>query len=373
MATCLSDVRSWRRLSPTWRFSLTTGLVALATLGKWALKAYLEGFPFLLSYPVVLLSSLLFGWACGVYALALSLLVVGSVYLASRVSFDPMPLAPGLGVVGFLIGAGLMVLVIETLMRRVEQLDEAQRYQEVLLRELNHRVKNNLQMVVSMLMVQGTKTHNPETRAALEEAGERIALVGHIHNYLYQEPGDLTLPAQDLLEKLCLNLKASLAAQRPLTLHVEAEAVALPVSTSVLIGLLVHELVTNALKHTFHVNGTGTITVRFRCIASGLLCLEVADNGVGCPASRTDAVGPTLVDALVQQLGGTLAQKDTALGCRITVHLPAEPHHLVRARVANHELKISGEISEVGDSFQGSGEQSGDEGSSYSGSDGRRD
>src|SRR3954465_12243283 len=71
--------------------------------------------PFLLSYPVVLLSSLLFGWACGVYALGLSVLVVGSFFLASQVSTDLTPLVPGLGAFGFLIGAGLIVLVIETL------------------------------------------------------------------------------------------------------------------------------------------------------------------------------------------------------------------------------------------------------------------
>ena len=332
MDASLSDVQYWRRLNPIGRFGLTTALVASAAFGKWVFEAYLEGFPFLLSYPAVLLGSLLFGWACGVYALGLSVLVVGSFYLAPQVSAGLMPLAPGLGVLGFLIGAGLIVLVIETLMRRVGQLDEARRSQEVLLRELNHRIKNNLQVVASMLMVQGAQTHNPEARAALAEAGERIVLIGHIHNHLYQEPGDLTVPANQLMADLCTRFKASLAAQRPFTVHVEAEDIPLSVSTSVLIGLLVDELVTNALKHAFpDNNGTSTITVRFCREACGLLCLVVVDNGGSCPAFRTNAIGSMLVDALVQQLGGTLACEDTASGCCITVHLPAEVRHLVLA------------------------------------------
>jgi two-component system, sensor histidine kinase PdtaS len=331
MDASLSDVRCWRRLNPIGRFGLTTVLVASAAFGKWVLEAYLEGFPFLLSYPATLLSSLLFGWACGVYALGLSVLVIGLFYLAPQVSAGLMPLAPGLGVLGFLIGAGLIVLVIETLMRRVEQLDKARRSQEMLLRELNHRIKNNLQVVASMLMVQGAQTHNPEVRAALAEAGERIVLIGHIHNHLYQEPGDLTLPANQLMADLCTRLEASLAAQRPFTVHVEAEDIALSVSTSVLIGLLIDELVTNALKHAFPDPGTGAITVRFCREASGLLCRVVVDNGGRCPAFRTDAIGSMLVDALVQQLGGTLACEDTASGCCITVHLPAEVCHLVLA------------------------------------------
>jgi two-component system, sensor histidine kinase PdtaS len=302
-------------------------LIGLATLLRVSLADILIGYPFLLSYPILLLSSFLFGWGYSLYALALTLPVV--FYF-----IDPHPV----GVALFLVGAIAAICLIESLVQIVERLDEAHRntedllrekesllrQQELLLLELNHRVKNNLQVISSMLMVHRAQLSSEEARDALAAAGERIAVVGRIHDRLYQQPGALTLNANELIEELCAGLKFALAHDRPITFDIEVEPVPLSVGRAALLGLLINELVINALKHAFPGDRPGTLMVRFGHVADHRFCLVVADDGVGCSATQANGIGLTLVGALAQQLDGTFTREDAKSGYRITLHLPAE-------------------------------------------------
>jgi PAS domain S-box-containing protein len=212
--------------------------------------------------------------------------------------------------------------------RRLEaQLRASLQEKEVLLKEVHHRVKNNLQIVASLLDMQADSIEDLSIRTLFEASQQRIQSIALIHENLYQS-GEVVahVRAADYLSQLSQQL---FEAYRPpgdrFTLRVDAEPMWLEVSTAIPCGLLVTELVTNSFKHAFPDGLVGEIHLTLRQDPPGTCVLIVGDTGVGLADSRdvraTGSLGWQLVGLLTEQLRGTIAL-DSQGGTTVTITFP---------------------------------------------------
>ena len=191
-----------------------------------------------------------------------------------------------------------------------QQVQASLREKEVLLQEVHHRVKNNLQVISSLINMQVRKLRDDSSRAALAECQNRVLAIALIHEKLYQSRNYARIPFSDYARSLAASIfHAGGVSPEHLALNVEVESVSLAVDKAIPCGLILNELITNSLKHAFPNERRGTIKVRLR--RSGCKVeLEVADDGVGMKPgfaiATSDSLGMQLVLTLVEQLGGDL-------------------------------------------------------------------
>lgn len=201
---------------------------------------------------------------------------------------------------------------------REEELKQSLEQKDVLLREIHHRVKNNLQIVTSLLNLRIQAIPSPAAQQAMLEAQTRIKALALVHRSLYEHHDHDRVDLASLIGELCQLLHDGAdPASRPVTLRVELAPVQVTTEKAIPITLLVTECVTNSLKHAFP-GGRGTIDVRLVC--DGPACrLTVADDGIGIEASRAargeagravdgpaGTVGLKLIEMLTKQIGGRL-------------------------------------------------------------------
>ena len=199
----------------------------------------------------------------------------------------------------------------------------------VMLQEIHHRVKNNLQMISSLINFEMDDVTNPETRAILRVTQTRVHSIALIHEKLYQSP---LLATVDMGE-YTLGLVAMLMQthEKHVLAEVRATDLVFPVDLGLPIGLILSELVTNSLKHAFPAAAGGqeprppTIVIDLRRDKSGFV-LSVVDNGIGLrhplSAQDTKSLGLRLVGMFAEQLGGTV-EFSSGKGTRCTVAFPA--------------------------------------------------
>jgi PAS domain S-box-containing protein len=179
--------------------------------------------------------------------------------------------------------------------------DEAlKRSQDNLVRmfaEMNHRVKNNFQMVASVLQLQARRTDSVRARDQLETAHRRIQVLAELHDSLAAAPDSANVDFQAYLEILCDKLRGSIDDPARVRLHVRSDPAHLDSGVAIPLGFVVNELVTNAIKHAFPVPAGGEINVSLSASPTGFL-LEIADGGRGLPEShetRDNGLGMRLV------------------------------------------------------------------------------
>ncbi len=185
------------------------------------------------------------------------------------------------------------------------------REKETLLKEVHHRVKNNLQVIASLLRLQARHLHDTETRAMFEESQNRVHSISLVHEMLYRTADLSRIDIAEYLRTLITHLtddwKQGVGSIR---VTVEAVGVQLAVDAAIPCGLIVNELVTNALKHAFPNARAGLIRVSVILEPAGWLTLTVQDDGVGMPEKldlrRSGSLGLELVNALVRQLHATI-------------------------------------------------------------------
>lgn len=184
---------------------------------------------------------------------------------------------------------------------------------EVLLREIHHRVKNNLQVVSSLLYLQSQKLTDPELQSHFLESQSRICSMALAHEQLYQSKSLAEVSVKSYVESLVGQLRQ--AFQRPeqqIESQTDLEDIVLDIEKVIPCGLLITELLSNAYKHAFADGRSGTITISMKQLGEQLV-LSVADDGVGLPADldyrHTTTLGLQLVTALTNQLNGTLEVK----------------------------------------------------------------
>lgn len=186
------------------------------------------------------------------------------------------------------------------------------REKETLLREIHHRVKNNMQVIFSLLSLQAGHIADEEARRMLKESQLRIRSMALIHEKLYQARDLSKIDFAACLQSLaaCLFQFIKVDADQ-IRLESELEDVRLDINTAVPCGLLVNELVSNALKHAFPGGRKGTVRIGLRRETDGTLKLRVADDGVGFPKAldfrHTESFGLQIVALLIEQIERTIA------------------------------------------------------------------
>lgn len=198
-----------------------------------------------------------------------------------------------------------------TAARRAEQaLRDALKEKELLLGEIHHRVKNNLQIVHSLLDMQVGLTTDASAAAALRDSQNRIQSMALIHQTLYQSQSFAKVDFGRFLETLSKHLYDSYG-RRELAVVSRAPNVYLSIDTAIPCGLIVNELVTNALKHAFPAGRSGQISVEMRLLRGVDVEVVVSDDGVGLPAdfdqNTASSLGMQLVQVLTEQLRAELA------------------------------------------------------------------
>jgi two-component sensor histidine kinase len=196
--------------------------------------------------------------------------------------------------------------------RAENQLNASLKEKVVLLREIHHRVKNNLQVVSSLLNMQARATRNKDAIAILSESRSRINAMGLIHSQLYESENLSEINMKGFMDKLMVQLLQIYSVpETKITPVVHAVECSLPISIAVPVGLIVNELLTNAFKHAFVNRKEGNIEVSLSASEKGVVNLTVSDDGVGLPegfdikASKT--LGMRVVKLLTEeQLDGNL-------------------------------------------------------------------
>jgi two-component sensor histidine kinase len=194
---------------------------------------------------------------------------------------------------------------------------------DALLKEVHHRVKNNLQLISSLLNLQAARITNPAIADQLNDSRNRIRSVALVHENLYQAGNFSKIPMVSHIRSLCAHLgRAYHSPGRSPELIVEVSELQLEMSQAIACGLIINELVSNALKHAFPEDRVGHVKIELRSSNSGQRVLEVSDDGVGLPADfdilNTNSLGLRLVQDLTDQLHGTLVvERD--VGARFTI------------------------------------------------------
>jgi chemotaxis protein methyltransferase CheR len=232
-----------------------------------------------------------------------------------------------------------ILLAIEdvTEQRRLEH-EHAAAHERIgmLLQELTHRVKNSLQIIAAMVSIEARSHKSGEGKAALERVSHRINALGQLYSKLSKANTVEAVDSATYLDELCRDLIASVHKEdgTSIVLKTDIESELLPTDRAITIGLMVNELVTNAVKYAFPGDVKGTVLVTLKR-APGELRLTVADNGQGDDPRRADSgLGGRLVEGFAQQLGGQLKRESGNKGTIVCLTLPS--------REVSYDLRAEG-------------------------------
>ena len=208
-------------------------------------------------------------------------------------------------------------------------LDQAQERQELLILEIHHRVKNNLQIVASLLNLQASRIRVPEARAEFQAARDRVRALATLHRHLYSEGEIHTINMPSFLNELCGQLFQAMGEQPGgrIKLVIKAQEIRLSTDQAVPMALIVTEAVTNAIKYGFPGGRSGTVSILLEQHDSAI-DMVIADDGVGIPPGRgetesgtRDGLGLQLIRGFSRQLGATLEVTEQP-GTRYRIHMP---------------------------------------------------
>jgi two-component sensor histidine kinase len=212
-------------------------------------------------------------------------------------------------------GAALLLtlLLAGTLLRNAARLREERargRQKDVLLREINHRIKNNLQVIASLINLQTDRAQLPETRRELGTIGLRVRALNLVHEQLHPALTDGAIDLASYIEQLCAYLPAVHGhLDRKVRILPHLQSMMVKADAAAPVGLIVSEALTNSLKHAFPHGDGGTVRITLEREGSDRAVLEVADDGVGLPdpVDLDDGVGLNLIEALAGQAAGELS------------------------------------------------------------------
>jgi two-component system, sensor histidine kinase PdtaS len=182
---------------------------------------------------------------------------------------------------------------------------------ETLLKEIHHRVKNNLQIISSLLSLQSNYIKDPTPLAMFQDSQNRSKSMALVHEKLYQSSDLSRISMAEYLQELVTQLQQSYGVRETIRFVVYAEDVFLSIDLAVPCALIAHELVVNAIKHAFPQPRSGEVTVKLTRGINDTCVLAIADTGIGLPpdldVQQTDSLGLSLVTDLVDQLHATVA------------------------------------------------------------------
>jgi two-component sensor histidine kinase len=218
---------------------------------------------------------------------------------------------------------------------REEELRAALRQRDLLMAEIHHRVKNNLQIVASLLNLQANRLRDPAAKAEFGTARDRVQALATLHRHLYTNRTFEAIELRPFLEELCQQLFSALGETpgRRIRLAVEAGQIEIVTDQAVSLALLVTEAVTNSIKHAFPDGATGTITITVRTGPAVMedgepgeeVLLSIRDDGQGMNEAEegNDGIGMTLIQGFAQHLGGEIERHQAdGGGTELNLHFP---------------------------------------------------
>jgi PAS domain S-box-containing protein len=190
-----------------------------------------------------------------------------------------------------------------------EQLEQALEDKDLLMKEIHHRVKNNLMIMASLLNMQSRYIEDEVARDIFKDSQSRAKTMALIHEKLYQSQELKKLDVQDYMESLARDIyHAYIKDPRRIQLNLEVDNHMLDINTVIPLGLILNEILTNTFKYAFPGDSEGLVNVKFSANENKEFLLEVADNGVGLPSDfhekKTGSLGMRLIHSLTEQIKG---------------------------------------------------------------------
>ena len=219
---------------------------------------------------------------------------------------------------GALIGTVLRHITHPEAERLVAAAAEAQR-REILLREMQHRVKNNFQLVLSSISIQKRRSQGTEVHRALDHVANRINAISLAHDQLAPRHEGQTVRLSDYIRALCNAIHQQV---EDVEVDVESDELELSIDRALPVGLILNETAMNSIKHAFGPDG-GRIRVGLAGgVGFGEARLTVSDNGRGIQGSNEQGSGLKLIESLAKQIGGTIEQRSSNSGTTTTLTFP---------------------------------------------------
>ncbi|MFD2202682.1 sensor histidine kinase [Shivajiella indica] len=196
----------------------------------------------------------------------------------------------------------------------------------LLLKEIHHRVKNNLEVVSGLLALQSAKMDDPTMQEVMLASQNRVQSMGILHQKLYQSEHLAFIEMKNYFENLCINILDSYNESERIKVNIDMKNLELDVDTAVPLGLIVNELLTNSLKYAFPNGEKGNIELSLEKLKEDDFQLKISDNGVGKPLEakvKGTGFGTQLVDLLTRQIDGKIIQ-DVTNGTRILINFKSQ-------------------------------------------------
>jgi two-component sensor histidine kinase len=295
------------------RYGLTTAIMAALCAAQAVYAAY-TGLPGLFSVVFgIMFCAVAFPGGCGYYATALA---AASSYFTLRYY---VPAVSPFATVAFVVFSLGLAFIGEALRLSLERAVAAERENALLLREMSHRIRNNLTVTAAMLALESRASANPAVTAALEKAAARIGVLADAHRHMELAGGAVDLG--DYMRRACEQIEQMIGARR--TIHCDTEPIKVASEKAVALGLVANELITNALKYAFRDGEPGSISVSVARTPQNAILLVVADDGAGYSDHASPGFGTHLIDMMVKQHDGSVARQNTARGHKVSVVMPA--------------------------------------------------
>ncbi len=315
------------RASPVKSYAAALTLAAAFVGLRFALGTYLEGVPFLLFVPAIVLGTMLGGVGAGIAVVAATALGAWHLFLAPANSWA-LDAARIFQLAIYAALGSLGAVMVGWLMSIAEHVADFEEHEKELLRELQHRVKNHVQIVSSLLQIQARRA-DPTTQAALNDAGRRLATISTVYGSLYRSGAQIDFKAH--LEELC-HVAIRAAPDTRCVFQVRAEPVSWGMDLVMPLSLIAGELIANAIRHgcTDTTDGRAEVVLKR---AKGDVSLTVSDSGARLPddfdVEKTKGLGLQLVRTLSRQIQGTISAvtKDGMTHFVVAFpELPKDPH-----------------------------------------------
>jgi PAS domain S-box-containing protein len=216
----------------------------------------------------------------------------------------------------------------QRVIQRTNELNATLGEKEILLREIHHRVKNNLQIIISILRLQKRQITDSGTMAILQDCESRVLSMALVHEKLYRSKDLAYIDIGDYLRTLTQNLFTTYSInQKTVTFHVEITDIQLDINRAIPVGLILNELISNSLKHAFPLGHEGRIVIHGKQ-EKGEIVLSLQDDGIGLPVGfdwrHCPSLGMHLVMTLIEQVQGKIEMADCEKGAHFIIRIPGD-------------------------------------------------
>ncbi len=206
-----------------------------------------------------------------------------------------------------------------------EKITESLKEKEILLREINHRVKNNLQLIASLINLQMNSLDDKKSHGILTDVQSRLKSMSLIHEFMYERGSFVSIKSKEYIERLVQYLRrAYLTGTKKISTNITIDDYNYDMELVTYLGLIINELVSNSFKYAFRKKNTGTISIDLRNVENNYFLLTVKDDGDGIPykidVNYITSMGLQLVNTLARQLNGKLEIESSESGTTSSIH-----------------------------------------------------